>query len=438
MNRLKFLYFKIRKKVVSLYNRRYFSSINLEEELASTRPDYVVYVPKSLDGSTYDTGNEHFIVNRLHNKYIAIWTQSTAEGSPDQRIVESSSTDGGESWSRPRIIAGPVPPKQGGLASWAFPIITQKGRIYVFFNKHVGIHDTFFHTTGLMAVTFSEDEGKTWSTPETVPMERTQYDNPDPKYPSNWICYQNPLRIRENLVVTGFTRWLSKEVRHPPPFNSWTAHESVVEFMRFTNIDDHPSPSEIKIEYTTMNEKALRAPLKGYEHVSVIQEPSIVQLPDKRLFCAMRTTQGCPYYSLSSDEGLNWSAPRPLKFSDSVDVMKHPLSPCPIYQINDREYFILIHNHDGHYQNYGPLDTQKHRRPIYLCKGKFKKSDKQPITFSQPEFLMDHTGVGLGLSRRHDLAMYSSFTNAKNTPILWYPDRKFFLLGKLLHFNAEQ
>jgi len=36
--------------------------INLQHELRRSQPDYVVYVPKSVDGSTFDTGNEHFLV----------------------------------------------------------------------------------------------------------------------------------------------------------------------------------------------------------------------------------------------------------------------------------------------------------------------------------------------------------------------------------------
>ena len=36
----------------------------LSRELARTEPDYVVYQPKSLDGLTFDTGNEHFLVFR--------------------------------------------------------------------------------------------------------------------------------------------------------------------------------------------------------------------------------------------------------------------------------------------------------------------------------------------------------------------------------------
>jgi len=59
---------------------------DLNVHLKCTKPDYVVYVPKSMDGSTNDTGNEHFLVfDGPDNSLMAVWTQSTREGQPDQR-----------------------------------------------------------------------------------------------------------------------------------------------------------------------------------------------------------------------------------------------------------------------------------------------------------------------------------------------------------------
>jgi hypothetical protein len=48
---------------------------------------------------------------------------------------------------------------------------------------------------------------------------------------------------------------------------------------------------------------------------------------------------------------------------------------------------------------------------------------------------MDHDGVPLGPPEKRgrlDLALYSSFTLRHGQAVLWYPDRKFFLLGKRL------
>jgi hypothetical protein len=82
---------------------------------------------------------------------------------------------------------------------------------------------------------------------------------------------------------------------------------------------------------------------------------------------------------------------------------------------------------------YGPTDTGFHRRPIYRVTGRFQPGADQPVWFDQPKWFMDHNGVSLGkpgTAGRLDLALYSSFTVRQGQPVLWYPDRKFFLLGR--------
>jgi hypothetical protein len=207
----------------------------------------------------------------------------------------------------------------------------------------------------------------------------------------------------------------------------------VVEFMRFENLDDDPSPGKLEISYHMPNGRALQVGLIGHPDVSVLQEPSIVPLPDGRLFCVMRTTTGNPWYSLSPDGGRDWSEPHPLRYTDDGPLIRHPVSPCPIYQIDPGSYVLLYHNHDGNFGPWGPLDTTWHRRPIYLTRGAYRDGAEQPIWFSTPRLLMDNDGVPLGYGRaRTDLAMYASMTTSREEPVLWYPDRKFFLLGKLV------
>ena len=408
-------------------------AVDIEKELRSTNPDFVVYKPGSLDGSTFDTGNEHFIVfDGPDGSLMTVWTQSTAEGQPDQRIVFVRSEDEGKTWPLPRIIAGPVPPAKGGLASWGFPLVSKKGRIYVIYSKHIGKFDTFFHTTGLMEGIYSDDAGRSWSKPETIAMPRSIYDNPDPSMPSNWIVWQKPQRLSGGKYFSGFTRWVSFAVHHKPPIDHWSAQESVVEFLRFENIDDDPAVSGIKISYFAGNENALRVGYPGHPELSVVQEPSVVELPDKRLFTVMRTSAGNPYWSVSADSGQTWSKPEALGYTDTSQKIPQPLSPCPVYKIGDQRYMFLFHNHDGHFRRWGPLDSLFHRRPIYLALGEFRKNARQPVWFSEPKLLMDHTGLPLGAAQRCDLAMYASVTIRKGKTVLWYPERKFFLLGKII------
>lgn len=413
------------------------STKNADVEIRRTKPDFIVYKPHSMDGSTADTGNEHFLVfDGPDGSLMAVWTQSTFEGKPDQRIVFSRSDDKGHKWTSPQVIAGCKPHLKDNMASWGFPMVSKKGRIYVLYSKHIGMNDIWTHTTGLMAGIYSDDAGKTWTKEQVIPMPRSKWDNPDPKMPANWIVWQKPLRLSEGKYFAGFTRWVSPAVRPPAPLKVWWAEASVVEFMRFENIDDHPETKDIKVSFFASDDKALQVEMIGHPEVSVVQEPSIVKLPDGRLFCVMRTTMGHPYYTVSEDGGCSWKEPCPLRQTDDRLSLPHPCSPCPIYQMADGEYVFLFHNHDGHFGGWGPEHGTWHRRPIYIARGLFRPNAQQPIWFSEPVFFFDHGGVPI---LRGDLAMYASVTTNAEGLVLWYPDRKFFLLGKKItrEFLAE-
>jgi hypothetical protein len=401
-------------------------TIDLERELHKTQPDYVVYKPAGLKGEKADSGNEHFLVfNNPKGGLSAVWTQSTYEGQPDQRIVFASCFDEGNSWNSPILLAGPI--EGVGMASWGFPLVSRTGRIYVLYSRHIGVNDLFTHTTGLMAGIFSDDGGKTWSAENLIPVPRSCWDHPDTNIPTNWIVWQKPQRLSRGKYFTGFTHWVSPAVRPPAPLNIWWAEASVVSFMRFENIDENPRIEDIQINYLVLDSTALQVPLVDHPDVSVVQEPSLVKLPDGRLFCTMRTTLGHPFYSFSADEGETWEPPQPLRQNDHSLPLPHPCSPCPIYQVNEGEYIFLFHNHDGHFGGWGPQDSTFHRRPIYIARGLFNPTAAQPVWFSEPVLLMDNQGTPI---LRSDLAMYASVTKLDNGLVLWYPDRKFFLLGK--------
>jgi len=403
--------------------------MNTPTELLRTHPDFVVYVPRGERG---ETGNEHFLVFRgPDDRLMAVWTQSTAEGMPDQHIVFSRSPDQGKSWSPPRRLAGPDPAQGKAMASWGFPLVSRSGRIYVLYSRHIGVNDYGRHTTGLMAGIHSDDAGETWSQEQIVPMPRTRWDHPDPQIPANWIVWQKPLRLAGDRYLTGFTRWVSPRLAPPAPVDSWIAHAAVVEFMRFENVDRDPQVADLRISFLSGDEQALQVPFPGHPELSVVQEPSLIRLPDGRLFCVMRTSAGSPYWSVSSDLGETWTSPEPLRLRDGGEVIPHPLSPCPMYRIDDTRCFLLVHNHDGHFRQWGPTDSNWHRRPVFATRGSYRADARQPVWFEPPVFLMDNDGVPLGHGAgRADLAMYASVTYADDTSILWYPDRKYFLLGR--------
>jgi hypothetical protein len=407
---------------------------HLPVTLKATKPDYTVFVPQLSAQGVQDSGNEHFLAfDGPDGSLMAVWTQSTHEGEPDQHIVFSQSNDEGRTWTPPRLIAGPAKAGDGFMASWAFPLVSRKGRIYVLYSQHIGKFDTFRHHTGLLTGIFSDDLGKTWSKPVTIPMPRTSRDNSDASFPPNCITWQKPLRLaRDGRYIAGLTRWTSFAVKKNPT-KFWISADSVVEFMRFENLDTNPDIDALKISSLSWDKDALTVPYPGHPETSVCQEPSIVRLPNGRLFCVMRTSAGSPHWSMSSNDGDSWTRPRPLLRKDGGAPLKHPLSPCPLFDAGNGRFALFIHNHDGNINGLTVSDTLFHRRPVYLVGGRFESKGEQPIWFEEPKFFMDHDGVALGPpggKGRWDLALYSSVTIRKGKAVLWYPDRKFFLLGR--------
>lgn len=421
----------------------------IAKQLFVTKPDYVVFVPQVAGNGVSDTGNEHFLVfDGPDGSLMAVWTQSSVENyspetPPDQHIAFSQSKDEGKSWSPPRIIAGPKQAGDGYMASWAYPLVSRKGRVYVLYSQHIGKFDSFLHHTGWLHGIFSDDNGTTWSQPQNIPIARSINDNPDPAMPPNMLCWQKPLRLgKGGRYLAGFTRWTSFAVREPVPLQNLGSADSRVEFMRFENVDENPQPRDLKISWFMANEKALAVPYPKAPQNSVCQEPSIVKLPDGRLFCVMRTAAGSPFWTLSSDSGETWTQPRRLLRKDGGEPLRHPVSPCPIYDVGGNEagsgrYVLFIHDNDGKFEGFrpNPLVTGFNRRPVYLLAGRFQPGAEQPVWFGELQRFMDHDNVSLGkpgTSGRFDLSLYASFTVRNGQPVLWYPDRKFFLLGRII------
>jgi len=402
----------------------------LQREMARSEPDYVVYVPKSIDGSTFDTGNEHFLVfDGPDGSLMAVWTQSTREGAGDHRIMFSRSTDEGMTWAPPKRLAGPRWPGDGNIASWGYPLISKSGRIYVLWNQYQGPIDVADQFTGTMDCTYSDDMGQAWSEPATVPVKRSPHDHWDPRVGSNWIVWQKPIRDLQGRWFTGFTRWLSVAVRRVPHKRSWAA-ESVVEFMRYENIDEDPEPAEIEISWSAWGDQALRVPHYSDPLISVAQEPSLVRLPDDRLFCVMRTITGYIWYSLSENDGETWCSPRPLLRKDHGLPVLAPICCTPIYQMSDGRYILFHNNNSGRVDGCEPENTRVNRRPSYAALGEYRPDAEQPIWFSESKQFMDNDGVRLGPRQGIDIGVYPSFTTRRDNNVLWHPERKFFLLGK--------
>ncbi|MDF2921487.1 MAG: BNR/Asp-box repeat protein [Paenibacillaceae bacterium] len=412
------------------------------EEWKRTKPDRIVYLPKTEEGA--DADNEHFLVFEApyDGHLLAVWTQAEAEGGHMQRIVLARSVDGGITWGQQEEIAGPQD-GDGKIASWGFPVVSRSGRIYCFWTKFVGIIDNHRQMTGWMQCAYSDDNGYTWIEGGYIPFKRTAKDYPDPSMPPNWIVWQLPIRDSQGRPLVGFTRHSSIRARGETVLDGWGAQDSRCEFIRFDNIDEGPHPNELRLTWLPEGDGGLQAPLPGKPGYSFAQEPSLVLLPDQRLFCVFRTLTGRIWYSVSGDDGRTWRMPEVLRYEDGGEEILQPVAPCPVYSLQDGRFLLLFHNNDGTAGGgTWPGDSNLNRQSAYIAVGEYRELAHQPIWFSRPKLLCTSGGVAVGSSMNGDqqigkafrieVATYTSLTEFNGSRILWYPDRKHFLLGRII------
>ncbi len=405
------------------------------DEWRRTKPDLTVYLPGGPDSR--DSENQHLLVVPTPERtFLAFWTQATRENAPDQRCVLSRSEDQGETWSEPIEIAGPA--TDGRIASWGFPVVVPyTGRVYFFYNKNVGVEDVREDTTGECRYRWSDDDGRTWSDEHgTVEIRASALSHPNPEVPPSWICYQVPIMTPEGAVLAGFTRWASRAVAGDVGLFEL---DSEVWFLRFENILTAEDPMALKVSTWPHGAHALRVPRPDDQSVSVAQEPSIQPLPDGRLICVMRTLTGSIWFALSGDDGRSWDDPRPLRYCPGGPEINQPIAPCPLYRLRDGRYLLVFHNNDGTaHGGSGPADYRLNRRPAFIATGRYIDDPDHPIIFGRPREIMDSAGVPVGPNDRTEVATYTSFFEFEGRRYLWYPDRKHFLLGRIVRGSDVQ
>lgn len=392
----------------------------IENQVGFTAPDYRLYTPKSTE---YDHNNVHlYVVEHVGlGGLIAFWTQCTCEHNGDNHVVTAKSLDGGKTWPSPSFVVGCKNfDKQTGerdaQGSWGFPIVSRSGRIYLFYYREIpGVKDSSAQITGAFSCIYSDDFGESWSESGDIPQRKTPYDFREDIQDN--IVFELPLRLPDGTYLAGFTKFASRYIDLPK--RSCVG----VYFYHFKNIDDDPEIKDLQIDILGGDEGIHIWRPNG--SMGKIEEPSLARLPDGRIFCSMRTDLGCIFYSVSSDMGRTWAEPKPLAFSDNT-FFTHPLSPCPIFDLRDGRFMQLYHGVCDVNRPYHPRNTL--RKAI----GYFDTDGKQPIRFDKENdslyMHLDPEEATLGDDVQ--LAIYGSMTYMNGKKILWYPDRKFFLLGK--------
>ena len=426
------------------------------DERQRTNPDLVVYLPEQENA--FDAVNQHFLVTKTPGgAWLAIWTQAADEGEINQSVVSSRSIDRGKTWTEPIVVAGPAetidktviaPDKSkgdwrtpdtneqegrrhAGIASWGFPIVVPElSRIYCFYCQNDGIAEYRYDLCGMLRGKWSDDDGATWSAKTVeLPIRRTVLDHPDERFPVNWIVFQVPYVTAQKEVIAPFTRWAARASAFANGSECW--------FLRFDNILTEPDPYKLRTTTLPDGRHGLRVPHFEDTANTFAEEPSMVELSDGRFYCVMRTSVGYIAFSISNDRGHTWSTPAPLYRDNENELMLNPVVPAPIYQLNDGRYVLLYyHNNGDAHGGYFPCGYacfRTNRYPAYISLGLEDPGNTfQPIRFGPPKVFINSDGHALGPAARTDDATYPSLLQDGTDRILFYPDRKHFLLGKYL------
>lgn len=388
-----------------------------ENDIDVVGHDYVVFVPTGVS----DIYNDHFHVldDTARGLLYAFWTSGSFEGAADMHINFSRSPDDGKTWSKPVILAGsPDLVNPTRRAAWQQPMLSRTGRLYCLWNQETTSKSIL---CGPMWGRYSYDGGLTWSEPEESPLPlRADTDPQDLSVPPTWCNWQRPLRLGED------EKYFVASSRHgKAPYDK--VYSCKVEFWQYENIDEDPEIRDIRISIFSNGRNSLSAEDIPTEHGfeagdgCAVEEASVVGLPDGRLFALMRSSTGHPVWSQSRDGGKTWDRPRVLRMADGRAVL-HPRSPCPMYDVSGPEarsgrYVAFVHNtfdFDG-------MSSYQLRGPLYRIDGVFDPEAEQPVRFTEGSVFIPRDSFN---------SMYSSYTPADGGGILWFNDRKYYLLGR--------
>ena len=404
-------------------------------EIQRTGPDYVIHDPTGGTARPWDDEdfywlNEHILVHPVGDgSLLATWTAERLDAPCLMRIGVRRSTDGGSSWSPPVWVDGREAGGGGQGAAWQVPLESPGGRIYLLYTL---CKPPAGYAGGLYC-RYSDDRGSSWSSRYALPLPPSAIDSADPgREPVRWIGCSGMHRTAAGQILIPFTHWACNP-RVPAGTAPFKERYSHVEVMRVENLDEAPPPDRLAFSYLN-RDAPVTAPHESVAGASFAQEPYLVDLPGGTLFMTLRTNRGEVWYAVSSDQGRRWDQARPLRTRDGGRRLLHPCSPCPVFDLGGGRYLLLFHDNDGYALGADSRWHVRNRRPTYACVGEFRAGAQQPIRWGGARLLIDNDAVPWGPpgQGRLESAAYVSMTHVAGRRVLWYPDRKGFLLGKRL------
>ena len=318
----------------------------------------------------------YVVITRDHNWLAVLTTGQGREGDPGQHVASTISTNQGRTWSP----LNPIEPADGPEASWATPLITPGGRVYVFYDfngdqvSELRGRKIRADMLGWYAFRYSDDHGHSWSSERfRLPVRLTACDLTNDWQGAVQIFWGvDKPKVDYGVAIFGFTK-LGKYMLDYG--EGW--------FFRSDNILTEPDVNRIHWEMLPEGELGLRAPEFG----SIQEEFNLLPLGGGRWYCLYRTTNGFPCHSYSEDGGRTWSIPEPACYTPGGRFIKTPRA-CPrLFQCANGKFLLWFHNHGGR--------TFEGRNPAWLTGGVLRQGR---IHWSQPEVLLYDDTVATRMS----------------------------------------
>jgi hypothetical protein len=302
-----------------------------------------------------------------------VTTGSGHEGSRGQHIRSLRSTDFGKTWSDEAAIESPDGPE----ASWAVPLVSPTGRIYVFYVYNgqdirelpaddppaSGGRTTRMDSHGEYVFRWSDDCGRTWSRDRVeIPVREFEIDRENSTGGEVRLFWNvgRPMISRGSVFLTlhkvgGFgAGWFTR------------SEGALVKSGDLLLLDD---PRLATWETLPEGDVGLRTP-PGYGPIA--EEQSLLELSDGSFFCVYRSIDGHPVGSYSRDRGAHWEQPRFLEDA-AGRPLKHPRAACFAWRLEDGAYVLWFHNHGGVLLRQHPERRDRgydDRNPVWLCRGR--------------------------------------------------------------------
>jgi Neuraminidase (sialidase) len=262
----------------------------------------------------------------------------------------------------------------------------RSGRIVFDYSQFSGgQHD---HSPSLIAQIYSDDQGRTWSQPHVVVPTGTYQNIMSVSLlrlasgklarfyavkKNKWLDCKAVMSVSSDEGAT----WSEPKLVTTAPGYIVLNNDRVIQtksgrlivplgFHRSKSTDDDESawdPRAIAIWYysddegSTWKESATWWAIPALS-TSGLQEPGVIQVVDGSIYSWFRTDQGAQFESVSTDNGVTWSKPKPTE-------LKSPVSPASIKQLPNSNTLMVVYNdHSGRV----PAPTNpKQRAPLVVA-----------------------------------------------------------------------